>query len=420
MKMPIPDDWDGLSTCEQAICWPDSDKWRAILWGIIEMPYQGRFWDFSTGSFLQTKSKFEPIYKRNQERNRFIMSCNEENFERLLQVLSALGSGGGGSSGCCVGIGGTRRAGQDGIEGGTPPPNFQDTPFAPSSPEFDNRKCIVANMVVDYQIEVLTKWNQFGVDDILTAIATGGFSAATSYVVGLLAGVTLGWTVLVVGVAALVVEALISNALNIGNLLTLLGNNRSQLVCDLYESGSAAQARDRFISTLNTNGLQFGQDYYIKSIFLISDVLNNLFFEPEDATERERLQAEIDAYPVVNCGSCANPDLVYLQYFGLLSGSLSSSFTVQSACVPAFGDSRQGGRILGVGGAAVEIEFTGSSNLPSSVFIDWADENGVYNFLNWSSTLPTTPILAKSLNVYGSGSNCTDTPYTLDVTVSVP
>lgn len=61
MKMPIPQDWDGESTCDFAIRWPDSNYWRIILRGLLTSPSLADFWDANTGNVAQLLEDFQPI-----------------------------------------------------------------------------------------------------------------------------------------------------------------------------------------------------------------------------------------------------------------------------------------------------------------------------------------------------------------------
>lgn len=61
MKMPVPADWDGSSTCDFKVTWPDSAIWRIILRGLLTNPSLAEFWDSSTGDVQQTLEDFQPI-----------------------------------------------------------------------------------------------------------------------------------------------------------------------------------------------------------------------------------------------------------------------------------------------------------------------------------------------------------------------
>lgn len=61
MKMPVPNDWDGVSTCSYTVLWPTGTLWRIILRGLITNPSLKAFWDPNTGDVDQTLADLEPI-----------------------------------------------------------------------------------------------------------------------------------------------------------------------------------------------------------------------------------------------------------------------------------------------------------------------------------------------------------------------
>lgn len=61
MKMPIPSDWDGQSTCDYKVTWPNSDTWRRILRGLLTQPDISDFWDETTGDLDNLLVKFDPV-----------------------------------------------------------------------------------------------------------------------------------------------------------------------------------------------------------------------------------------------------------------------------------------------------------------------------------------------------------------------
>lgn len=75
MKMPIPSDWDGLSTCDYRIVWPDSPIWRFILRGLMTNPGLIEFWDGSTGDVEQVLQDFRPIMEKGLDS----LGCNDMN-----------------------------------------------------------------------------------------------------------------------------------------------------------------------------------------------------------------------------------------------------------------------------------------------------------------------------------------------------
>lgn len=102
MQMPMPDDWDGASFCRWAICWPDSNQWRAILHGLVETPTRGRFWDFDTGNFESLRDSFLPAYEYNYQLQEVVMACGDtaisDALNNIAVALGRLSAGGGGGN----------------------------------------------------------------------------------------------------------------------------------------------------------------------------------------------------------------------------------------------------------------------------------------------------------------------------------
>lgn len=88
MQIPIPDDWDGLSKCRFAVCWPDSPKWKAILFGLISSPSQGRFWDAATGYIKGVQAAFQPYYTENYQFKEVLMACGDTGLSEGLQAIA--------------------------------------------------------------------------------------------------------------------------------------------------------------------------------------------------------------------------------------------------------------------------------------------------------------------------------------------
>ncbi len=87
--MPIPDDWDGLSFCRFAICWPDSPLWRVVLRGLVSEPARGFFWDERTGRVTDVLAGFRQTLDYNLELWEVIMACGESS-AALNQIAAAI------------------------------------------------------------------------------------------------------------------------------------------------------------------------------------------------------------------------------------------------------------------------------------------------------------------------------------------
>jgi len=98
-EMPIPDDWDGESTCRWSVCWPNSPRWFAILNGLVGNPFQGRFWDGNTGSITDVKESFRAIYNKNFTLEGVIMACGDTGLSELAAAVRLLAQ-----NQCCEGV----------------------------------------------------------------------------------------------------------------------------------------------------------------------------------------------------------------------------------------------------------------------------------------------------------------------------
>lgn len=66
MKSNIPSDWDNETWASFCIEWPDSDSWRAILAGLINMPSRGRNWTNDSGAVKDAQAIGDEIWSRFQ------------------------------------------------------------------------------------------------------------------------------------------------------------------------------------------------------------------------------------------------------------------------------------------------------------------------------------------------------------------
>jgi hypothetical protein len=97
MEIPIPNDWDGISFCRWAICWPESVLWEAILRGLVTNPSRGRFWDADTGNILEVQEAFLPALDYNSQLKEVFMACDDQGLTLIAQAINNLALSVGGS-----------------------------------------------------------------------------------------------------------------------------------------------------------------------------------------------------------------------------------------------------------------------------------------------------------------------------------
>lgn len=313
MELPIPDDWDGESTCRYAVCWPDSVKWKAILYGLIESPMQGRIWDFSTGSFLTLREQFRPIFNYNFDIGECLMACNDtglaDAFNNIATAITKISvsitNNNGSSSVCCEqqiidqngGIAGSTTQPGTGdtipIFGteppvGVPPGTYPDG--YTSEEEYLLDKCQVSNLIVDGFIGSLRGLGALGVFNYI-ALAGLIVLAITGAIIFPPAFIPMAAAALGFLAAEVTVLTLVANEVEA---------NREEWVCTLYNSESAeiaiqlvADLMDAIIASLSLTG---GVGFYVKQIALLllnANTLNQLMTKTAHLT-----------YPDADCSMC--------------------------------------------------------------------------------------------------------------------
>lgn len=290
MQIPIPDDWDGVSTCRWAICWPDSVKWRAILSGLVELPNQGRFWDFSTGNFLLLRAQFKPIYDYNFDLKEVYMACNDNGLIDIAEAIRALAVSNSSSlssaaSCSCGGQTGytqgaiTTEGGAVPIFGNQPPLSRGNDTLPPGYDDIEQArldKCSIATALVDGMIRSLAYLQALDLFN-LTALA-GIIGAAMAGLSPLLVFPPAAIIVMITALGFLAGAMVV-----LGDVRAWAIENREWLICQLYTGESTeaivsaiSDALDALIATLPTSG---PVGWAIKTIVLIllnGDSLNRL------------------------------------------------------------------------------------------------------------------------------------------------
>lgn len=300
MQMVFPDDWDGESFCRWAICWPDSIKWRAILSGLIEQPSQGRFWDFKTGNFLETRALFFPAYGYNFELKEVIVACGDSGLQDIANALLALAQSQQNianatvitSGGCCDnrGSGGSGTTGvpYSPVETGSPgigtPPEGWDT-----WEEYLADKCAVATYIVNMMARDLG-------DLALREL----FSLKLEVLASIIA-VTIATPIPfddIIAIAAFILA--IGEIIVITSAVDIINNNKPELICELYSGENATDSRDRFLTLFGT----LAEDYAGNPVtaFAISTLVS--YWLGADSVNRLYNRDTTFNYPPGDCSTC--------------------------------------------------------------------------------------------------------------------
>lgn len=183
--------------------------------------------------------------------------------------------------------GGTEGPSQGGTEAGTPPSGWSDPPDLFGTPEYNTRKCKIANAIHENLIDWLTLWQTYEVDGFASAFLTislisllGALIGEISTPVPLIDGV-IGF---VIGFLSGVAIAVIQGSFNLTTILALMATHEQALICALYQATTTQDAIDDYLQVLDDNGASAGDLLLLSSIVVI-DLLNNLFFKKGEAVD---------------------------------------------------------------------------------------------------------------------------------------
>lgn len=319
MEVPIPDDWDGLSFCRWDVCWPDSLKWKAILYGLLETPNQGRFWDFKTGNFLSLRAQFREAYDYNFNLKEVIMSCGDSGIAEAInniavaltlqanntaeqnQILNNISLN---NNVCCeqtiINSGGfvsgnvTQGSGEQiPIYGSQPPIALEPNTFPSgfdSYAEYAADKCQQANLIVSGVIGTLRGLGALG--------TFNGVALAGLIVASIITGVIFPPSA--IPIAAALIGILAVEVTILAVVANEIEANRETWVCAIYNSEGAEAALaviadliDGLIATLETSSWI---GFAIKQLLLLlfnSDTLNQAFSKVAHLV-----------YPDADCSAC--------------------------------------------------------------------------------------------------------------------
>ncbi len=325
MELPMPDDWNGEDFCKWAICWPDSVKWKSILYGLIESPNQGRFWDFSTGNFLLLRQSFKPAYDYNFELKGSLMSCQDTGIADALNAIAVALSGNQGATvvnvnSCCEEVILSQGGGYQGsltqgsgetipiygtepllsVEGGQFPDGYKDLE------EYQLDKCQVANLIIDGVTGTLQGLGALGV---FNAIATAGLVVAA--VAGAIVFPPAFIPIALAAIGALAVDITILAVVRQEIL-----DNREDWVCAIYEAdgveaaiSALADLIDLLLAAIPITGTIGVAVKTLLLVLLNGDTLNQAFEKTAHLL-----------YPDADCGGCGGCQSVQIQYGERITG----------------------------------------------------------------------------------------------------
>lgn len=187
---------------------------------------------------------------------------------------------------------GTEPPSDPGEEGEAPPPGWQDLDDAPGTPDYQERKCKVANLIHENYTDWMTLWKAYSVDTY-TAGSVTVLITLLGTLLGLLALPMLGLIAgAVIGFYAGLALVIIAGGFDLDNLLILLGTEEEDLVCALYNSNDAQTGKDNYIQTLSDAGASAGTLALLEAAIAIN-AMNLLYFRKDG---QDAVEAMLDGY----------------------------------------------------------------------------------------------------------------------------
>lgn len=216
-------------------------------------------------------------------------------------VLNCLVCKGTGCDSCSGGAGGTITPPESGTEGETPPENYVDIDDLPGTPPYQDRKCKVSEMLYNGVLSFVQKMAQLDVDTMFSVLGSGFVITAIGIIVaGLTGPIAIGLTV--IGAITGIALRVIGFQVDFDGLVTIIENNKDDLICALYNASSGQEAGDDFLAVLTSGGANTAQTGVIGAVLTYAS-LNSLFFSVANGTAT--FEEDISGFEgTFNCGSC--------------------------------------------------------------------------------------------------------------------
>lgn len=280
----VPDDWDGVSYRYYMLCAPCSQQWDGIVTGSVYNLGRARNWDADSGDFLQARDLGMEVY-------RSMANCNDGFSELAAAVLELAKAHSAGQNDCgCPGGTGTvydEPAGQE-------PTVFGPGEEWPDEATYDTAKCQIANVMYRDYLALVQQLDALDIDTLSTGLASLGIGIVASVIAGLFATGPIGLTI---GVVAGLVAVFVGAPLfSLGDIVTELQNNKTDLVCALYNAPDAGTAKTDFEAILAAGNLSALETSVI-SLIGVNSFYNQLFDIPPGYDD------EVVSSPV-DCADC--------------------------------------------------------------------------------------------------------------------
>lgn len=183
------------------------------------------------------------------------------------------------------------------VEGEDPPEGFTEY-----DPEFTERKCKIANMMVDDLLELVTLLIVNNVEEA-AALGLAVMSSLFTLVIAMMAAGPLGWGLAGLGTLATIIGFFLVSTVDLDELKSIIETERTELVCALYNATDNTDAFDTFRAVLSDAGASGSQLGFIDVLNMING-LTALFFKPDDPMG-QAIEDRLDGFTAItDCEDC--------------------------------------------------------------------------------------------------------------------
>ena len=184
------------------------------------------------------------------------------------------------------------------VEGDPPPAGFTEY-----DPVFPDRKCKIANMMIDDLLELVTLLIVNNVEEA-AALGLAVMSSLFTLVIAMMAAGPLGWGLAGLGTLATIIGFFLVSTVDLDEFKTLMETARDDLVCALYNAPNNSAAFSALRAVLSDAGASSAQLAFVDALNLING-LTALFFKPDDPMG-QAIEDRLDGFTAItDCDDCA-------------------------------------------------------------------------------------------------------------------
>lgn len=288
-QIPIPTDWnqeDGYNLW--VFCVPKSRQWNSVIKGALSTLEWARNWDSNTGNVVNARNTATEIIES------INMTCLDElaSAIRYLADKQSASCASCGSNTChCPENTGTEFDRDPESEPGTFGPgetwdDYQD---------YQDDKCIAANVMYEHFEKMLGQLKDFNVDTLFAGGATLSVGIVATIIAAYFATAPIG---IVVGVVSGIIALLAGPAtFSLSDLHARVVAEKSALICVLYDATNATTAQTDFRSTIDNGSLTLLE---VGTMNLLTPIT---FFNQLMSPTAPLLAEPIDSFD--DCSNCA-------------------------------------------------------------------------------------------------------------------